>query len=526
MADEDLKPEPDAPVKKRRFLRRIFRLPRTPLGIIGLAAATALFAGFIMWFVPYSESAAFCTSCHTMEPQQKAYHAGVHREVACGECHVNPGMVGWVQAKVAGLYELKQLVTNQHTRPLSPIEHAKLPSPSVTCAKCHELKDIDKSGNPTSTILRTVYERDRNSTPQFLALTLRPISRVLAGSLSGNEQIDAYSKGFHWHVADGLEFYSEGLYESIPLVQLKEKDGSVSQWISTREINDSYNIDGDVKRLTAKLDKLQMDCIDCHNRIGHDIEDPDSAVDEAITAGKLTRDLPYIKAFALRLINKKYSTVESAYAAIDAWAVDYAKNQNITGGFKQVELSKATQAIKDIYHEVVSTGMNTNYKAFPNFFGHKNGKGCFRCHDGAHVKVVNGQATAERIPSSCETCHSFPQVSAQGVELSDELPPASHSDRLYVFKHSAGLYSVWSAINTPGFGDCGSCHTAQYCQNCHDQKIDIKHDWDFMSHGTAAKSAKLSTCAKCHQSAYCGGSCHGDDIFAGTHPAGFLNAKS
>ena len=269
-----------------------------------------------------------------------------------------------------------------------------------------------------------------------------------------------------------------------------------------------------------------MDCIDCHNRIGHDIAEPEETIDDMITAGKIARDLPYIRANALRMIEATYNTVEEANAAIDKWAVDYAKRAKITGGYKRIELDKATQAIKDAYHETVSTGMKTTYKAFPNFFGHENGKGCFRCHDGAHFKVVNGQATSERIPSTCSTCHTFPQISPSGVQLSDEVPPASHSDKFYVFKHSAGLYSIWSATASRGNGDCGKCHTTQYCKDCHDLKIDIKHDWTFANHGSAAKGIKLSTCALCHQSDYCGGACHGDNVFDKSTPVGVLKSRS
>ena len=242
---------PTKPGRLRRLARKIFRLPRTPLGIIGLALATAFLAGFVTWFIPYSESAAFCTQCHTMEAEAKSYHAGVHSDVACGECHVGPGMTGWVKAKIGGLYELKQLITNQHTRPLGPIEHEKMPAPSETCMKCHKLEDINDSGNPTKTIIETEYTSDRLNTPKFIALTLRPISHALAGGLTGTDQVKAYEKGFHWHVADGLAFYSEGLKASIPLVELKGEDGEVEQWISSAEINDQYNIGPDIKRLTA-----------------------------------------------------------------------------------------------------------------------------------------------------------------------------------------------------------------------------------------------------------------------------------
>ena len=520
MVDEELTAEVATPKRGlvRRVLRRVFRIPRTPMGIITLAVGAAFMAGFVTWFIPYSESAAFCTSCHTMEPERKAYHDGVHAEVACGECHVSPGITGWVKAKWGGLYELKQLVTNQHTRPLQPIEHPKLPTTQETCMKCHQLDDIASAGNPVKNIIKVEYKDDLANTKQIVALTLRPKSMIEAAGMTGQDQLDSLARGFHWHVIDGLTFYSEGLYAEIPLVELKKADGTVETWIAKDEIAQQQYVNLDIKRLKDEFQLRTMDCNDCHNRIGHDIQDPESAVDEAITAGKISQALPYIKANAVRVIMAEYKTVEAANAAIDAWSTSYAKRAGITTKAKLNDLKSATAEIKAIYAESVSTGMKTNFKSYPNFFGHQNGEGCFRCHDGGHFKVVNGKLTSERIPASCSTCHSFPQLATDGVQLSDEIPPASHAEKFYVFTHKQGLYSTWSAVHTPGYGDCGSCHTDTYCTNCHKLGIDTDHNFDFLSHGTAAKLSQLNTCAKCHQSSYCGGACHGDDIFAGTTP--------
>ena len=41
--------------------------------------------------VTWTETADFCGRCHTMDPELKAYELSPHREVACAECHVEPG---------------------------------------------------------------------------------------------------------------------------------------------------------------------------------------------------------------------------------------------------------------------------------------------------------------------------------------------------------------------------------------------------------------------------------------------------
>ena len=49
-----------------------------------------------------------------------------------------------------------------------------------------------------------------------------------------------------------------------------------------------------------------MDCIDCHNRPTHVYRMPARALDDAITAGQLPNDLPYLKREALKAITQTY----------------------------------------------------------------------------------------------------------------------------------------------------------------------------------------------------------------------------
>ncbi len=58
--------------------------------------------------VGWTETADFCGRCHTMGPELKAHEMSPHREVACAECHVEPGVAGWIKAKVNGTRQLIQ----------------------------------------------------------------------------------------------------------------------------------------------------------------------------------------------------------------------------------------------------------------------------------------------------------------------------------------------------------------------------------------------------------------------------------
>ena len=84
--------------------------------------------------------------------------------------------------------------------------------------------------------------------------------------------------------------------------------------------------------------------------------------------------------------------------------------------------------------------MNTDWRAHPNFVGHKDWNGCFRCHDGKHV-AADGQKSIKA--SDCRSCHL---ILAQGdPEKMNDINPKGHD-----FFHIDAEYSDFS---------CTDCHT-------------------------------------------------------------------
>ena len=45
----------------------------------------------------------------------------------------------------------------------------------------------------------------------------------------------------------------------------------------------------------AQLEKRVMDCMDCHNRPSHDYRSPFKFINDAITAGKIPKELPELQ---------------------------------------------------------------------------------------------------------------------------------------------------------------------------------------------------------------------------------------
>ena len=487
-----------------RWRARLLRvLPTTTRGILGTVGGVLLLGvlGTLggVHLVEYSESAAFCTTCHTMNPQKKASAAGVHQDLACGECHVDPGVVGFVSAKVAGTVELYRLVTSTYPTPIPPIEHDKLPPTANTCQKCHPLDTLGRPGQPSKLHVRASFERDEPNTRHDLAVLIRPASS------DGPDPVSS-----HWHVLRDVTYTSADEHQqTIDSVQFKDSTtGELEQYIAEGQVRESINAGDDLKRLTATQATRTMDCIDCHNRVGHDSPTADRAVDSAMAEGKISPDLPYVKRNAVTLLTNKYATDDEGRAAISKLSDFYATKYPLVARKQAKEISAATRSITAIFDQTVDSHMNVRSGTYPTNLGHQSSNGCFRCHDGAHYKVVKGQLTTETIPSTCETCHTAPQGSQTVANVPLGARPADHTDPLWVFDHK-----VVAGSTTANPATCGVCHQTSYCENCHKSgAIKVSHDQMLYNHAQSAKvSGGTQACAVCHQQAYCE-ECHKDNV--------------
>src|SRR5665811_2060807 len=280
------------------------------------------------------------------------------------------------------------------------------------------------------------------------------------------------------------------------------------------------------------------DCIDCHNRIGHEVPSPDQAIDQAMADGKINATLPFIKRDGLALLNANYPTLQAADTAIAGLSKSYATHYPLV--FK-AQGSQVTQAINELeaqYRLIATPAMKVQAKTYPDNLGHQTSLGCFRCHDGAHYLVVKGQVTNKTIPSACSTCHTFPQVSASasrfpladkpaGSSLASAIAniplgakPADHKDTLYVFSHKNAVRNV-----EPAGTSCAACHTLSYCENCHNSgAIKVNHDRMLYNHADSVAAAGVQSCQYCHQPISCA-QCHKGPVLDATAPVTSINAR-
>ena len=128
-----------------------------------------------------------------MGPELKAYEQSAHRNVACVECHTEPGVAGWIKAKVNGTRQLVQILTGTFPKPIPAPDHSLLPPTSTTCLKCHDVAPLVANGGPIKLVIHNRYRTDETVTRDSIALVLRPYG------FGGTND----TRGVHWHIAFG-----------------------------------------------------------------------------------------------------------------------------------------------------------------------------------------------------------------------------------------------------------------------------------------------------------------------------------
>ena len=500
----------------RGFLGRLRspfrRIPHPPLrtkrGLFVLIVLVAGFGSVVtvggVVAIGWTETADFCGRCHAMEPELKAYAMSAHREVPCAECHVEPGVTGWIRAKVNGARQLFLVLTGTFQKPIPAPDHADLPPTSATCVHCHDVDNLVANGGPVRLVLTARYRKDEPNTRDTIALVLRP------AGFGGTTD----TRGVHWHIDSDVEYTSrDPRAQKIDWVGIKQADGTYEQFIAASEIGVSSDVQPDIDRLKNDSTVRRMNCIDCHNRAGHGIPTTDQAIDAAITGDQIDQGLPYIKREASDLMSVSYASVADADAALAGIRDFYDVEYPLVPRLKQAEIDKAITSLQAMYRLVATPDMKVTAATYPNNLGHQSAPGCFRCHDGAHYKVVDGAVTQETIPASCATCHTFPQIGAteSGVLIGQR--PSSHDDRLWVFDHKSAVKTADPTDTT-----CGACHTRTYCDNCHNTPAaQVPHDDMVFNHANVIVKTGVQACAACHQPVYCA-QCHANPVMPNPFP--------
>ncbi len=403
-------------------------------------------------------------------------------------------MTGWVKAKLNGTRQLIQVLTGLYPQPIPPPDHDALPSTTDTCQKCHSLDRLASS----SLVTRTSFSEDETNTRAFVGLMIRP----------GSGDAFDTNRGVHWHVLRNVEFRTpDENAEKIDYVAETMPDGTVEEYIAQDKIKIAEDVQPEIDEIRAAEKPRTMDCIQCHNRVGHPIPNPRHGLDNDLMNDRIDPALPYIKREGMRILWNGYPDEEAAFAEVEKLDDFYALEYPAVAETSATEIDQAITQIKLLYKLTATPEMKATYSSYPDFMGHWDFPGCFRCHDGGHFRVEDGKVTTEVIPYTCDTCHTWPQIGGAVASLPLGQPPVTHEDSLYVFGHKDVATSV-----DPGSQSCGECHARDYCANCHETgAVNVEHDAMSTNHAAVIREFGNQACAYCHQPVYCA-RCHAEPV--------------
>ena len=127
----------------RRRQGRWLRIAPTKWGVF-LIAVVVLGVGFVA-FAEYSMHPDFCRSCHIMEPYYEAWHESTHSNVACGDCHFEPGWRHTFKGKWQATSQAVRYITDTYgSKP-----HAEVRDASCLREGCHERRVLEGNVNWT-----------------------------------------------------------------------------------------------------------------------------------------------------------------------------------------------------------------------------------------------------------------------------------------------------------------------------------------------------------------------------------------
>jgi hypothetical protein len=444
---------------------------RFALALAGMTVLVVLlaFAGYNAFL--FSESVAFCgRTCHTvMEPEYTAYLGSPHARVPCVDCHVGSGASWYVKSKLSGARQVVHAVRGTYPRPI-PVPVENLRPARETCEHCHWPEKFFGGQ-----LLQTPrFRYDEKSTPEQLSLLVK----TGGGGHAGGQRA-----GIHWHMVTNVKLRYTALdkgLQKIATIHIERQDGTKETFTSK---------DLQVPPGGGQPEHV-MDCMDCHNRPTHIYPPPETALDADLAAGRISRDLPWIKKVAFEALARPYPSKEAAHSGIrDSLNAFYREKYPDIEKRAPRAVDQAIANVSALYDRSVFPKMNVSWSTYTTNIGHRDWAGCFRCHDGRHVS-----SQGRPLSNDCTICHTMPTrgpLAPLGAEV-----PASNPVNWHVWplegKHAELLCTKCHSAGKRMSSECSTCHTlpktgkmmsTMACTDCHK---------------TPGKVQPLVPCADCH----------------------------
>jgi nitrate/TMAO reductase-like tetraheme cytochrome c subunit len=426
------------PIGTPRWLRVL------PYAVLGFLTLVVFVTSAYAW--EYTNSPEFCgTACHTMPPEFTSYLTSPHARIDCVDCHIGKGFIATRITRKAG--DAKHIISLAFRDYEFPIRAGELRPARDTCERCHFPEKF--SDDSLREIRR--FENDMANTPISIYLTLKT---------GGGSKRQGLGRGIHWHIENPILYLATDPEEQeIPYVRVINDDGSFTEYI---DLESDFNVNQ-----IDEADLEEMDCITCHNRITHLVLTPENTIDQLMTRGEISTDIPEIRRKALGVYSAIYETTQKGLNGIAGLTGYYEQYYPEFYAANSELVVDAIAALQNAYAKSVFPEQKADWNSHANNIGHQDSPGCFRCHGGKHMN-----AAQEAIRLECNLCHSIPIVAGPNdfvtkIEISRGIEPESH------------LNPNWIGLHRDVFDlTCQNCHTtdnpggsdnSSFCANsaCH-----------------------------------------------------------
>jgi hypothetical protein len=273
--------------------------------------------------------------------------------------------------------QLYHVATGSYTRPTPPGAEMPPGAQADTCRGCH----VPERASGDRIRVNRAYADDEANTETTTVLQMYLDAAASPG------------RAIHWHADPQVrvEYVSTDETDgTIPYVKVTDASGRVREYVT----------EGTSEEVIRAGRRRTMDCVDCHNTVGHPVAPTaEQAVDEAIAGGLLSRHLPHVRREAVRLVKASYASDDEAARTIDREFRGFYRSGG--GSVDQQAVAQTVAALQALYRRNVFPAMKVTFGSYPDNRGHVTAPGCFRCHDGSHLARDGGV-----ISGDCEYCHT------------------------------------------------------------------------------------------------------------------------
>jgi hypothetical protein len=395
-------------------------------GIVVAVIALIILAPVTIVSWEYTNSDAFCTNaCHQVHPEESQSHKLLsrHREVACVECHI--GRMDFFDSlwdKVGHTSHAWAMLIGYER----PVHSKSLQAADKSCIRCHTADSHPK--NTLHTVER--FAEDKKNSSQATHLVMR-----LHGRQFGRET----SLGLDWHTSGAISYWSSDPQQTqIHKVVATLPDGTQRTYTDIR---------AEAATVNGQAVERELDCLGCHNRVGHPFPGPDKILDDLFANGTLPRTLPYLKQELMNLYRQNTQPVEDRPARerlrddirqiLAQHTREAQEKPSASPGLSAERLDQLEELVEAwIVSAINLRSHEMDWQNFPSHTGHTKSPGCLRCHSG-RLQTEDKQI----IPVNCTTCHSIPlvmkgrRIPPYFLEQLDLRKPRDHRDETYLAIH-------------------------------------------------------------------------------------------